>query len=90
MRSRYAAHMRGDADHLLRTWDPRTRPLTVDLGPERWIGLAVLECIDGGPDDDEGVVAFEARYEVDGVIAELVARSRFRRHAGRWVYVDDE
>ena len=41
MRSRYTAFVRGDADHLFRTWHPRTRPDDVAPDPAtRWTGLA--------------------------------------------------
>lgn len=91
MRSRYTAFARGDAEHLWRTWHPRTRPDRVDLDPAtRWTGLEVREVVDGGPDDDEGVVAFTARFDRGRGPDALVERSRFARRGGRWTYVDGE
>ena len=98
MRSRYTAYallQQGDqraADHLWRTWHPRTRPEVVEPGPGlRWVGLEVTQTRAGGPQDDPGVVAFVARWTTgegehrpDG---ELVERSDFARRGGRWVYV---
>ncbi len=88
MRSRYTAHVRHDADHLLATWHPRTRPADVEFGIEEWLGLEVRDVVDGGADDEAGEVAFEARYR-DGTGDHVLAeRSSFVRHRRRWVYVD--
>jgi SEC-C motif domain protein len=85
MRSRYTAFVRGDVEHLLRTWHPDTRPATLELDPSvRWTGLEVLDRVGGGLFDVEGVVEFRAHHR-DGVQHE---RSRFARDAGRWVYRD--
>ncbi|WP_408630031.1 YchJ family protein [Actinomycetospora lemnae] len=89
MRSRYTAFVRGDVDHLLRTWHPDTRPATLELDPGvRWTGLEVLERVGGGPFDAEGVVEFRAHHERGGRAGVQQERSRFLRDAGRWVYVD--
>ena len=95
MRSRYTAYVLGDGDHLFRTWHPRTR--TDDADPDdrvRWEGLEVLDVVDGGVGDAEGVVEFRARWvSADGGPVrrgQLHERSRFTRRAGRWVYVEAE
>ncbi len=100
MRSRYTAFATGAADHLFRTWHPRTRPGTVDLDPStRWTGLTVLRTVDGGPEDDHGVVEFVASWDGRGVRSagpggagrgELHEVSRFSRRGGRWLYVDGD
>ncbi len=91
MRSRYTANAVGDADHLFRTWHPRTRPDDVRPDPTlHWIGLQVLATAAGGSDDDTGVVEFEASWEQDGSHGLLRERSTFARRAGRWLYVDGE
>jgi SEC-C motif-containing protein len=85
MRSRYTAFVRGDVEHLLRTWHPDTRPAALELDPGiRWTGLDVLDRAGGGLFDTEGVVEFRAHHR-DGAQHE---RSRFVRDAGRWVYLD--
>lgn len=87
MRSRYTAFVRGDGDHLLATWHPRTRPGAVEPDPATtWTGLRVLDTVAGGPGDATGVVEFVAHH--DG--GRLHERSRFERRAGRWLYVDGE
>jgi SEC-C motif-containing protein len=85
MRSRYAAYVLGDVDHVFRTWHPATRPddLT-ELPAVEWLGLEVLEVVDGGPGDDYGIVEFRASY-AGGAMHE---RSRFARRGGRWMYLD--
>lgn len=88
MRSRYTAYVRHDELHLLASWHPSTRPDAVDFGAEEWLGLEILEVVGGGTDDDEGIVEFEARVEDLGEASVLHERSAFRRHRGRWVYVD--
>jgi SEC-C motif-containing protein len=85
MRSRYTAYVLDDVDHVFRTWHPATRPDDLaELPRVEWLGLEVLEVVDGGPDDDYGVVEFRASH-TGGTMHE---RSRFARRAGRWVYLD--
>lgn len=84
MRSRYAAYVLGEADHLFRTWHPRTRPADVTPDPRvRWTGLEVLDATEDG---DAAEVEFRASYD-GGAMHE---RSRFERRAGRWLYVDGD
>ncbi|WP_374928980.1 YchJ family protein [Kytococcus sedentarius] len=91
MRSRYSAFALADADHLWRTWHPRTRPASVSPGDVEWAGLEVLDVVDGQPGQDEGVVEFTAHFrEPDGTSGSMRERSRFAVRAGRWFYVDGE
>ncbi|UUZ44298.2 YchJ family metal-binding protein [Janibacter limosus] len=85
MRSRYTAHVYGNAEHLWRTWDGRTRPPEVHLDDTRWLGPEVRQTIDGGPEDSTGIVDFIARH-TDGELAE---RSEFTRRGGRWFYTKE-
>lgn len=91
MRSRYTAFVRADAEHLLATWHPSTRPATLSVEPDlRWRRLVVLDREAGGPFDDTGVVEFEAHW-VQGVErGRLHERSRFVREGRRWYYVDGD
>lgn len=89
MRSRYTAFAVGNADHLFRTWHPRTRPATVEADRDtEWAGLTIIDTVDGGVDDTTGVVEFEAVYRVGRRTEVLGERSRFARRAGRWMYLD--
>lgn len=84
MRSRYSAFARGDADYLLRTWHPRTRPSELDLDDDtEWTGL---EIHDAGADE----VTFTARYRSGEGEGAMTERSRFARRGGRWFYVDGD
>ncbi|GAB3795581.1 YchJ family protein [Humibacter antri] len=100
MRSRYSAFAVGDADYLLATWHPSTRPAKLELDPKvEWRRLDIL---DGGAaraggdvasGDGAGEVEFRAFWRVlpapgrarDGGV--LQERSRFVREHGRWYYV---
>ena len=80
MRSRYTAHATGDADHLFRTWHPRTRPDDIALDPAtRWTGLRIVAA-------EGDTVEFVATSE-HGSMHEV---SRFEQRVGRWVYVEGE
>lgn len=89
MRSRYTAFVVGDARYLEETWHPGTRPTELDLDPDqRWTGLEVTGVEDGGAGDTHGVVEFRAHWRHGGERGVLHERSRFRRHGGRWWYVE--
>ena len=89
MRSRYSAFARGDADYLVATWDPSTRPRAVGLDPDRrWLRLEILDVVDGGPFAETGQVEFRAHYRDGGTRGAQHERSRFVRRRGRWFYLD--
>jgi SEC-C motif-containing protein len=83
MRSRYSAFVVGDAAYLYATWDPMTRPRSVEVDDDtRWTGLEIVGRTGGGVFEQRGTVDFRAMH-ASGVVAE---NSAFRREAGRWVY----
>lgn len=90
MRSRFDAFARSDEEWLLRTWHPTTRPETVDLTDNpQWRRLQIVDVVDGGPEDTDGIVEFRATYkEAGGGIGVLQERSRFVQERGRWFYVE--
>lgn len=89
MRSRYTAYALHHGDHLFRTWHPSTRPTDTDPDPAvQWVSLRILDVVDGGPADDEGIVEFIARWRSTSQEGITHERSRFQRRAGRWFYVD--
>ncbi len=88
MRSRYSAFVVGDEAHLYRTWHPRTRPNEVDLDDTQWLGLRVVDVRGGTAADEEGTVAFAARWVQGGRRGTLRETSHFVRRAGRWFYLD--
>lgn len=88
MRSRYTAFAHRDAGHLYRTWHPATRPADLELSELTWTRLEILDVVDGGPADSDGIVEFIAHYRAGRRAGELHERSRFQRRAGRWFYLD--
>jgi SEC-C motif-containing protein len=89
MRSRYSAFAVGDADYLLATWHPTTRPRALDLDPQvRWTGLDVLATTGGSLLQSEGTVEFRAHYRRDGEAGAQHENSRFARDGGHWRYLD--
>ncbi len=92
MRSRYSAYAAGNADYLLASWHPDTRPQELSLADApgqrtQWLGLDVKRhrVIDA----DTAEVAFVARYRIGGGRAVRMAEhSRFVREDGRWYYLD--
>lgn len=91
MRSRFSAFVTGDEDYLLRTWDPDTRPATLDLAdsPIRFYRLDILGTQGGGLLDNSGVVEFEAFYK-GAAVGSQRERSSSRRLGGAWVYSTGE
>jgi SEC-C motif-containing protein len=89
MRSRYSAYAVGDADYLLRSWHPSTRPHSLELDPDvRWYRLDILATSRGGMLDADGVVEFRAHYKAPDGAGKQHETSRFVRDAGAWVYFD--
>lgn len=88
MRSRFSAFVTRDAEYLLRTWEPVTRPATLELAdlPIRFYRLDILSTRDGGPLDKTGIVEFEAFYKGDAVGSQRERSSFHRLEDGAWVY----
>jgi SEC-C motif-containing protein len=91
MRSRYTAFVLADVPYLEATHDAPPNPaartaLAAWARLVLWLGLEIQAAPPAV--GDEGVVAFTARYLEDRVLVVLSERSRFRRRAGRWLYVD--
>lgn len=88
MRSRFTAYARGDVDHVLRTWHPRTRPADLVLDDDlAWVALQIVSATDGGP---VGTVHFRASYRSPTGRGVLEETSRFERVDGEWRYVDGD
>lgn len=91
MRSRYSAFVLRDADYLLATWHEDHRPSRVRFTPgQRWLGLRICRTEAGGPDDEQGIVEFVARFKILGRGYRLHETSRFKREQGRWFYCDGD
>lgn len=83
MRSRYSAFAVGKGNYLFRSWDPATRPDSIEASALEWTGLEILEVVAGQAGDDTGIVEFVASYRG----GQLHERSLFRWRRTRWVYV---
>ena len=90
MRSRYYAFIHRNAEYLLESWHPSSRPTTLDFEQDttQWQKLQILDCVDGDVNDTRGIVEFKAYYVDGGRRHCLHERSSFIREAGRWYYVD--
>lgn len=89
MAARYSAYAAHEADYIWRTWHPRYRPEIINLDDGvRWEGLSIIDTVDGGADDREGIVEFEAAFADRDGVGVMNERSRFTRRGRRWVYVD--
>ena len=89
MRSRFTAFVRGDAEYLIASWHPATRPAQLHLEDQPcWERLEILRTDGGGTDDSEGQVGFAAYYRSAAGAGCLRELSRFRREQDRWYYLD--
>jgi len=94
MRSRYAAYVLCDIDHLERSLAPEARTDHDRKAAEQWaksvewLGLSILSAENGSGEDQTGTVEFAARFRQGGLEQTHHETSNFRRHDGSWVYVD--
>lgn len=87
MRSRYTAFAQGNSAYLLKSWAAETRPLTLDLDPNReWTGLTIDLHDMTGP--NTAVVRFVATWRKGDRTGKMTDTSRFRRDGRGWVYID--
>lgn len=81
MRSRYSAFTLCDADYLMATWHPTTRPkdgISSGLEQRKWLGLEILGHSEA-EDGKSATVEFVARFKVGGRAVRLHEVSRFVR-----------
>lgn len=92
MRSRYTAHVKGNAPYLIQTCIPEQREeLDVDelnswIGESRWKALNVLESGSGNAASKEGWVEFDALFQKGRKHFRHHERSFFEQHDGIWYY----
>lgn len=96
MRSRYTAFTRHDLDYVVESHHPDSRK-GIDRAMTRrwmteseWLGLDVETVSAGGPDDEQGTVDFVARYRMMGREVPHREHAIFKRHQGRWYFVDSK
>jgi len=91
MRSRYTAFVLGNADYLLQSWHPKTRPSRVSLDDNtRWLSLQIVSTHAGQAQDDQGVVEFCATFMSGVEYRVLHEKSRFEKISGHWFYLDGD
>lgn len=97
MRSRYTAFALQDADYLLRSWHPSTRPAHIDFDNNlTWTRLIINETVKGQLFDHDGIVEFTALFTLRDPATGAVTRHRqherstFVKEDGQWLYVDGE
>jgi len=96
MRSRYAAYATGEIGHLGTSlqaadrdnFDPQSAKQWAESA--EWKALEIVSAERGGPDDEDGIVEFKARYTANGQEQEQEhhERARFARENGHWVFVE--
>ncbi|MDR1058071.1 MAG: YchJ family protein [Treponema sp.] len=96
MRSRYSAYVEHAISYILDTC-VREEKENIDEGQTRawsekstWLGLNILDVIRGGPEDTNGIVEFEARYERDGLRDIHHEKARFKKAGGKWMYEEGD
>lgn len=93
MRSRYSAYAAGDASYIIRTTHPKNpdyrenrqqwrQEITQFCRETAFLGLEIVAFDDG---EEEAFVTFKAKLS-SGLLYE---KSRFRKEAGAWLYLDD-
>ena len=95
MRSRYSAFVFQEIDYLIQTHDSKTRHELDREGLESWsrnstwLGLKVLDVVEGGVEDSRGEVEFVAFYstEVEGEHS-YHERATFIKKEGHWYFED--
>ena len=94
MRARYTAYALAEIDFLFSSLHPSSPGDADRSGTERWAkkskwnSLEIVDTKAGGEDDEEGEVEFIARYTFDGLEQNHHERALFRKHEGRWYFVD--
>ncbi|MTI12427.1 YchJ family protein [Sansalvadorimonas verongulae] len=96
MRSRYTAWSHGLIDYLFSiTWTKQQAGLKraemQDWADRtQWVGLSILDTVNGTENDDHGEVEFSARFRLPPVeaVQEHRERSRFVKEGDTWFFVD--
>jgi SEC-C motif-containing protein len=96
MRARYSAYVKTAVDFIIDTTHASQRGSYTPEGIRKWSrnsewrGLTIVHTEGGGPEDDEGVVEFVARYIEKGKTVNHHEIARFRREEDGWFFYDGE
>lgn len=94
MRSRYTAYTLENVDYIDTTHYPSAKD---DFDKEQalmwaqnseWKGLEIIETLDGGNDDQTGIVEFKVNFSLNDEDNQLHERSEFKKKNGVWFYLD--
>lgn len=94
MRARYSAFVEGNIDYIKSTHDPERR---ADFNEDdvkdwslksKWLGLEVIEILEGTVNDLSGTVEFIAKYEINGVSHAHHELGEFSKKDGEWYFMD--
>ena len=90
MRSRFTAYAMQNESYLLETWEASKRPEEINFSKENaeWTRLEILKTKKGGEKDSKGIVEFKAYYSQNDEEYVMNEISRFKKSAGRWLYLD--
>jgi SEC-C motif-containing protein len=96
MRSRYSAYVEHAIDFIVETCSQDEKE-KIDVKQtkawsenSKWLGLKILSVAKGGAKDSEGIVEFEASYEVDGLREVHREKASFKKESGRWFYTEGD
>jgi SEC-C motif domain protein len=96
MRSRYTAYTLGEVDYLLTSVHPESPGQADRKSTEAWAKAAdwqrieIVDRVDGGENDSQGVVEFIAHFKLKGVPQRHHERAVFKKHRDHWLYFDGE
>jgi SEC-C motif-containing protein len=96
MRARYSAYVKTAVDFIIETTHTSQRGNYTADGIRKWSrnsewrGLTIVRTERGGPEDEDGVVEFVARYIDKGRSQSHREIAQFRREAGSWFFYDGE
>ena len=96
MRSRYTAYVKHAIDYIVKTCFEEGKE-KIDVKQTRrwsesstWLGLKILSVEKGGVNDTEGMVEFEASYEIDKLKERHYEKANFKKVDDRWFYIDGD
>ena len=94
MRARYSAFATGSMDFIAATHYPKNFDKTEHESNiewaknSKWLGLKIVDTKKGGPEDEKGLVEFQARYISDGEEEVHSEVAKFKKENGQWYFVD--
>ena len=93
MRSRYSAHVEGNASYIWNTYGQEQRQnlsievLRQSLENITWQELEILRVVRGRNEDDYGEVEFVAHYVHNHASLSMIEHSSFKKEDGNWKYI---